>query len=57
MDDAETFNAEQYELIRLVILSCISYLNVSHVRTWNEISFDQALINEQITRIIEETKD
>ena len=51
-------------MIRQVILSCSSYLNVSHVRTWNEIvafylneiSFDQA-INEQITRISEETKD
>ena len=64
MDDAETFKAEQYELIRQVIYSCSSYLNVSHVRSWNEIvefylneiSFDQ-VINEQITKIIEETND
>ena len=50
MDDAETFNAEQYNLIRQVIFSCSSHLNSSQVKSWKEIVefYTGAIDNEQV---------
>jgi GTPase Era involved in 16S rRNA processing len=53
MDDAETFNAEQYDLIRQVIYSRSSHLNASQVKTWQEIVefYTKSIENDQMLNV------
>lgn len=63
-DSDDDINKEKYDSIRQIIYSCSSNLNVSNVRTWNEIvefylkeiNFDQET-QDQLTKLIEELND
>ena len=66
MDDDETFNAEQYDLMRQIIYSSSSHFDASRVRTWTEIKdcydqdiekFDDETVNMKASQLKEDLKN